>query len=636
MGNSLTRDKTDYSGDIDLRHFELLRCVGKGAFGKVRIVEKKDTKKLYALKYINKLQCIKMRAVPNIFRERAILEEIDHPFVVNLRFAFQDDENMFMVLDLMNGGDMRYHLDRLGGFPQAVVRFIAMELVCALSYLHKKQVVHRDLKPDNVLFDQYGHVSLTDFNIAVHYNLKRLTSQSGTLSYMAPEVFTKVGYSWPVDWWSLGVLLYEALFGKRPFRGHTDDELKDNIMNQELHIPICNLVTNKPVPLDPEGENFLRRLLERDVRKRIGCGTMGVEEIEAHPWFKNIDWEAVPKRKYEPMFTPDPDAANFDPTFDLEELLLDDNPLNYRPRKKKTTKPEANSNSAAMLTQRSQPVSQVGGSPQNGAPAEPKRKLTPKERLQLDLDYIDAHFKLFDSTVFERYEGVVDPKTMTVSDAVPAWVRDVSQMQLKEERSQQMNNQSYLQNLPPSLLGSPTATPPSRSRMASQEWKPPPPPAAERFRNNSSHGTGSSRGGGSQKHPSPLGSPHSGRSGRRQNTSQPHSHSQPHSRQAPSSSHHEQWPSGEMSPDARNEPPPITIKSQSQIISSSYSHKSRSMTNLHEQHSRNTSGGGGDRRQQPPPTQVHEGASSSGGGGSRQASQTSQKHSRHPTASSPR
>ncbi|KAJ3150276.1 hypothetical protein HDU86_006667 [Geranomyces michiganensis] len=628
MGNSLARDKTDYSGDIDLRHFELLRCVGKGAFGKVRIVEKKDTNKLYALKYINKLQCIKMRAVPNIFRERAILEEIDHPFVVNLRFAFQDDENMFMVLDLMNGGDMRYHLDRLGGFPQAVVRFIAMELICALSYLHKKQVVHRDLKPDNVLFDQYGHVSLTDFNIAVHYNLKRLTSQSGTLSYMAPEVFTKVGYSWPIDWWSLGVLLYEALFGKRPFRGHTDEELKDNIMHQELHIPICNLVTNKPVPLDPEGENFLRRLLERDVRKRIGCGTMGVEEIEAHPWFNNIDWDAVPKRKYEPMFVPDPDAANFDPTFDLEELLLDDNPLNYRPRKKKTTKPEPQSNSAPMHTQRSQPVSQIGGSPNSGAPTEQKRKLTPKERLQLDLDYIDAHFKLFDSTVFERYDGFVDPKTMTVSDEVPSWVRDVSQIQLEDRASK--NHETFLQNLPPSLLGSPTATPPSRSRMASQEWKPPPPPAAERFRNNSSHG---SRGGGgsSQKLPSPLGSPHSSRSSRRQNTSQPHSHSHAPLQTSP----RDQWPSGQMSPDGRsgggsNAGFPIMTKSQSQTgasSSSSYSHKSRSMNNLHDQHSRTGSSNGDRRQQRPPPTQSRDG--SANGGGSRQPSQTpaSREHS---------
>ncbi|KAI8905694.1 kinase-like protein [Powellomyces hirtus] len=332
----MTREKIDYNGEIDLRHFELLRCVGKGAFGKVRIVEKKDTKQLYALKYINKMQCIKMRAVPNIFRERAILEEIDHPFVVNLRFAFQDDENMFMVLDLMNGGDVRYHLDRLGGFSPDVVRFIAMELVCALSYLHKKHIVHRDLKPDNVLFDKDGHVHLTDFNIAVHYNIKRLTSQSGTLSYMAPEVFTKTGYSWPIDWWSLGIFLYEALFGKRPFRGQTDEELRDNICHQDLHVPIVNLVTNKPVALSSEGENLLRRLLERDVRKRIGCGTMGVEEIEAHPWFRGIDWDTVQRMKYQPTFVPDPNQANFDPTFDLEELLLDDNPLNYRPRKKKS------------------------------------------------------------------------------------------------------------------------------------------------------------------------------------------------------------------------------------------------------------------------------------------------------------
>ncbi|KAJ3068516.1 hypothetical protein HK102_007153, partial [Quaeritorhiza haematococci] len=126
----------------ELRHFNLLRCVGKGAFGKVRIVEKRDTKKLYALKYINKMQCLRMRATQNIFRERAILEEIDHPFIVNLRFAFQDDENMFFVLDLMMGGDLRFHLDRLGGFSEAQVRFMCAEVACALNYLHTHKIVH--------------------------------------------------------------------------------------------------------------------------------------------------------------------------------------------------------------------------------------------------------------------------------------------------------------------------------------------------------------------------------------------------------------------------------------------------------------------------------------------------------------
>jgi serine/threonine kinase 32 len=140
-------------------HFHLLRSVGKGAFGKVRIVQKKDTKNMYALKYINKDKCIKMKAVDNIIQERNLLEDLDHPFVVNLRYAFQDDENMFMIIDLMLGGDLRYHLDRQFNLPEKHIKFYAAEVCNALCFLHSKGIVHRDLKPDNLLLDDKGNIS---------------------------------------------------------------------------------------------------------------------------------------------------------------------------------------------------------------------------------------------------------------------------------------------------------------------------------------------------------------------------------------------------------------------------------------------------------------------------------------------
>ncbi|KAI9002733.1 kinase-like protein, partial [Gaertneriomyces semiglobifer] len=332
MGNAFAREEIDFNGEIELRHFHLLRCVGKGAFGKVRIVEKRDTKQLYALKYINKHQCIKMRAIPNIFRERSILEELHHPFMVNLRFAFQDDENMFMVMDLMMGGDLRFHLDRLGGFSENQVRFFAMELVSAIDYLHKKAIVHRDLKPDNILLDERGHVHITDFNIAVHFEDKVLRSQSGTLAYMAPEVFAGKGYTWTVDWWSLGVVLYECLYGKRPFRGNDEESLKMVIQTGILQFPPTNYFTKHVLNLSPECLGFLTGLLQQEMPLRLGCGRMGVEEIQAHPFFRGIDWDKVDRAEYPPQFVPDPEKANFDATYELEELLLEDNPLTYRPR----------------------------------------------------------------------------------------------------------------------------------------------------------------------------------------------------------------------------------------------------------------------------------------------------------------
>lgn len=200
---------------VDLSHFTLLRSVGKGAFGKVRVVQHKGTKQLYALKYINKNKCIQMRAVENIISERRILEQVSHALIVNLRYAFQDDENLFMVLDLMLGGDLRFHLDRLNVMPEPYVRFYVAQVALGLHHLHQNSVVHRDIKPDNILLDNLGHAHLTDFNIAVQFSeTKALTSVAGSMAYMAPEVLQKRGYFSSVDWWSLGVVCFELLFGK--------------------------------------------------------------------------------------------------------------------------------------------------------------------------------------------------------------------------------------------------------------------------------------------------------------------------------------------------------------------------------------------------------------------------------------
>ncbi|KAI8804542.1 kinase-like domain-containing protein [Cladochytrium replicatum] len=500
MGNTFSGGDSDFdaNGEVELRHFGLLRCIGKGAFGKVRIVEKRDTKKLYALKYINKMQCIRMRAIQNIFRERQILEEIEHPLIVNLRFAFQDDENMFMVIDLMMGGDLRFHLDRIGGFEEEPVRVFAAELLVTLNYLHRKNIVHRDLKPDNTLLDEQGHLHLTDFNIAVHYDPNRpLSSHSGTLAYMAPEIFSGSGYLWQIDFWSLGVLLYECLYGKRPFRGQNNDAITASIMSQDLIIPTVNLATRQPVQVSQEAISVLRGLLTRDPNRRLGCGPMGFEEIEAHPWFKGIDWTAVERKQIKPLFIPDGERANFDATYDLEELLLEDNPLTYRPRKKRkdrdinnlnvgTDPPNNKNNKKAMSMPYSMhqsmngeqfrnnnnnnaiqggngggyfganggagaqsnatggvtPLTSFTGAngalnnnngggnynnpdgPQQVRVAKPPNNLTAKEKIAWELNYIDENFKSFDSTMYERYPGIVDPRKWTPSEP-PGWVRNL-------------------------------------------------------------------------------------------------------------------------------------------------------------------------------------------------------------------
>ncbi|CAO3658150.1 unnamed protein product [Rhizopus microsporus] len=322
-------DSLDLDGEVDLSHFTLLRSVGKGAFGKVRVVQHKSTKKLYALKYINKTKCIQMKAVENIISERKLLEQIDCNLIVNMRYAFQDDENLFMVLDLMLGGDLRFHLDRLGVMPEEYVRFYAAEVALGLHYLHSLNIIHRDLKPDNILLDEKGHAHLTDFNIATMITgSKPLTSVAGSFAYIAPEVLLKRGYLTSVDWWSMGVVCYELLFGKRPFRGKTNDALQQAILHDPVTFPHHHKVSSTAI-------DFIKSLLTRDVDRRIGNGKQGFDRLMAHPWFVGMDWEKLRLKQVDPPFVPDNKKANFDPTHELEEILLENNPLKVKKKNPK-------------------------------------------------------------------------------------------------------------------------------------------------------------------------------------------------------------------------------------------------------------------------------------------------------------
>jgi len=323
-------ESIDFTQEIELSHFQLLRSVGKGAFGKVRVVQHKENKKLFALKYINKEKCIKMHAVQNIIQERNLLEEINNPFICNLRYAFQDDENMFMVIDLMLGGDLRFHLNRMQTMTEEMVKFYVMEVSSGLAYLHGKHIVHRDLKPDNVLLSESGHAHLTDFNIAVHFQEDQpLKAVAGSMAYMAPEVLSKKGYFSAVDWWSLGVMMYELLYGKRPFRAKTNQELTHAIIHEQVQYPAHSSIS-------PECINVMKAFIERNVQKRLGAlEAGGFEKIKTHPYFSMVDWVKLENKELTPPFIPDSKRANFDATHELEELLLEDNPLKAKPRKNK-------------------------------------------------------------------------------------------------------------------------------------------------------------------------------------------------------------------------------------------------------------------------------------------------------------
>lgn len=316
-----------FTDDVNLNHFRLLRVVGKGAFGKVRIVERKDTGLTFALKYIRKDEVIRSESVRNIIRERRMLEHLNHPFICNLRYSFQDIEYMYLVVDLMNGGDLRFHISRKS-FTEDAVRFWIAELGCALRYIHKQGIIHRDVKPDNVLLDSEGHIHLADFNVASDFSPKRLlTSKSGTLAYLAPEVYKGQGYSSGVDWWSLGVLFYECIYNKRPFEGSTSTALSAQISLASPKYPI----TSPPVSM--LCLHAISSALEPDPERRMGAVTF--QSFTDNPFFRDIDFEALERKEIEPIFVPSSEKTNFDATYDLEELLLEEAPLEARARRQK-------------------------------------------------------------------------------------------------------------------------------------------------------------------------------------------------------------------------------------------------------------------------------------------------------------
>jgi len=313
------------AGGITVEDFELLRVLGKGSFGKVFLVRLGVTGAVYAMKVLKKSEVVRRRQVEHTKAERRIMGGVDHPFIVSLRFAFQSSDNLYMVTDYCRGGELFFHLKKMRTFPETMVRFYAAELVCALSHLHSVDVVYRDLKPENVLLDEEGHVKITDFGLSKDEvaDSNGATTFCGTPEYLAPEMLinrkTRKGYGKAVDWWSLGTLVFEMLTGWPPFYDKSLRRMCEHILRADLRFPPgCSA--------SAEARDLIRQLLRRDPARRLGSGDAGADDIRAHPFFASLDWDALARRELKPPFCPrvesDTDIANFDTTFTAEPAVL--------------------------------------------------------------------------------------------------------------------------------------------------------------------------------------------------------------------------------------------------------------------------------------------------------------------------
>ncbi|XP_065174796.1 ribosomal protein S6 kinase 2 beta-like [Sycon ciliatum] len=290
--------ETEEEEHVTTDDFELLKVLGQGSFGKVFLVRKKtgtDAGILYAMKVLRKAT-LKVRDRVRTKMERNILSDIQHPFIVSMKYAFQTKGKVYMILEFLRGGDLFTRLSKEVMFTEEDVKYYLAELALALDHLHSLGVIYRDLKPENVLLDSEGHIKLTDFGLSKEAEDEQKTfSFCGTVEYMAPEVVNRRGHDATADWWSYGVLMFEMLTGALPFQGENRKATMTMILKAKLAMPQF---------LSPEAQSLLRLLFKRNPVNRLGYGPDGIKNIKAHAFFRVIDWDRLYGREVDPPFKP--------------------------------------------------------------------------------------------------------------------------------------------------------------------------------------------------------------------------------------------------------------------------------------------------------------------------------------------
>ncbi|CAN9327005.1 unnamed protein product [Alternaria alternata] len=295
-------------GKYSLTDFTIQRTLGTGSFGRVHLVQSKHNQRFYAVKVLKKAQVVKMKQVEHTNDERRMLQQVKHPFLITLWGTFQDSKNLYMVMDFVEGGELFSLLRKSQRFPNPVAKFYAAEVTLALDYLHSHNIIYRDLKPENLLLDRHGHLKITDFGFAKE--VPDITwTLCGTPDYLAPEVVASKGYNKSVDWWSLGILIFEMLCGFTPFwDGGSPMKIYENILKSRVKYPPY---------IHPDAHDLLQKLITPDLTKRLGNLHGGSKDVMNHPWFAEVTWDRLQKKDIDAPYVPPVragvgDASQFD------------------------------------------------------------------------------------------------------------------------------------------------------------------------------------------------------------------------------------------------------------------------------------------------------------------------------------
>ena len=331
MGNcdcnikTLDEKKLSENTPISLDDFFLLYPIGRGGFGrvwKVRLKREYNSKildirllknksRIFAMKEMSKAKVSYKKSIKSVSNERKFLEKFNYNLLCNMYYAFQDSETLYIIMDYLSGGDLRYLICRRNYFTEIETKFIAACITLNLNYIHSKNVIHRDIKPENLVFGSNGYLHLTDFGIALEYHRgdKGVRSASGTPGYMAPEAITNKKQDFSVDYFALGVIVYELMMEERPYLGKNRKRIKEQMLNIEIKLDKDDL------PDDWNDDNvldFINKLLERKKNNRLGYNSDN--EVKNHPWFNNIPWDDIENMNYESPFVFDTED-NFDDSY---------------------------------------------------------------------------------------------------------------------------------------------------------------------------------------------------------------------------------------------------------------------------------------------------------------------------------